>query len=150
MIRSLWTGLYLGGPFEWAFLAVVETGSAGRIRRDESFDLPPVEKLRVPRIGPEQVIGDHASRLSAEPPIDGGVEELVEMVVRKWLAAKLGDALEPPAIGEKDQKDRSGRHPGHVGDQVADRAAAGRVGDDEDVALLQVALGRRRERAGAQ
>ena len=82
--------------------------------------------------------------------IDGGVEELVEMVVRKRFFAELGNALEPPAIGEKDQKHRRGRHPGHVRDQVADGAAAGRVGDDEDVALLQVALGRRRERAGAQ
>ena len=34
-----------------------------------------VEHLGVARVGPEQVVGDRAARLRAEPAVDGGVEE---------------------------------------------------------------------------
>src|SRR6266852_5080035 len=110
------------------------------------------------------MVADDADRAAAEPDrfggadegrehdagIDRGVEELVEVIVRERLAAKLGDALKAPAIGEKNQEDGRNDDPWHIGDQLADGPAHSAVADNEDVALLQVALRGRRERAGAE
>src|SRR5207302_3446304 len=110
-----------------------------------------------------RMVADDADRAAAEPDrfggadegcehdagVDGRVEELVEVIVRERLAAKLGDPLQAPAIGEKDQEDRRGDDPRHIGDQLANRSARRVVTDNDNVALLQVALRRRRERAGA-
>src|SRR5262249_55657729 len=54
------------------------------------------------------------------------------------------------SIGEEDEKGRSVVDPGHIGDRSDDRPANGHIVDDENVALLKIALRRRREGTGAE
>ncbi len=110
------------------------------------------------------VIADGADRAAAEPGGLGGadegrqhdrrighrVEKQIEVIVREWLVAHLGDRRHAGAVGDEHQERRRVRDPRHVGDGGRDRALHGLVVDDDDVALLQIALGRRRQRAGAQ
>jgi hypothetical protein len=111
-----------------------------------------------------RMIADHADRAAAEPDgfgrdregrkrqrgIDRRVEEQVEMIVRKRLAALLGDVGQAPAVGQEDQEYRRLAYPRHVGDEIRDRAPFGRLANDQDIALLQIALRRRRKRASTE
>jgi hypothetical protein len=108
------------------------------------------------------MIADHADRAGAESDRIGGadearqhdpgvhrcVEELVEVVVRKRLAAHARDFRQPPSVREEHQE--RGRRPDErlIGNEIGDGVLIG-FAHDEDVCLLQVALARRRQRAGA-
>ena len=78
------------------------------------------------------------------------IEKLVEMIVRKRLVVEFCQHRQPFAVGDEHQEGRRVHDPRHVGNGRDDAGTDCRVGDDDDVALLQVALGRRRKRAGAQ
>ena len=54
------------------------------------------------------------------------------------------------SVGKEDEKGRGVVDPGHVGNRSDDRVAKGKIVDDKNVALLKIALRRRREGAGAQ
>jgi hypothetical protein len=69
-----------------------------------------------------------------------GVEEQIEMIVRKRFASHGRDLREPPAIGEKHQKRRRLRNPRHVGNERSNRVLPGFVSHHHDVGLLEVAL----------
>jgi hypothetical protein len=56
----------------------------------------------------------------------------------------------PAVVGAHDQQRRSGGQPVHAGDQRVEALAHRLVLDDHDIALLQVALARRRQGGGAQ
>ena len=72
------------------------------------------------------------------------IEEQVEMVIGKRLAAQGGNRRHPAAIGDEDEKGRSIGDPGHVADGIGDAALHHLVIDNDDVALLQVTLRRSR------
>ena len=72
------------------------------------------------------------------------------MIVRERLAAQFGDCRQPPPVGEEDQEGRRLADPRHVRDQARRfRARDFGVLDHHDIALLQIALRGRRQRAGA-
>ncbi len=110
-----------------------------------------------------RMIADHADRAGAEPDrvgggekrrqhdagIDRGIEELVEMVVGKRLAAHVRNFRQPPSARQENEKRGRGADERLIRDQIGDNVLLGLFQDD-DVGLLEVALRRRRQRAGAK
>ena len=78
------------------------------------------------------------------------IEEEIEVIVRKRFASHRRYLRQPPSIGEKHQKSRRLRDPGHVRNERCDRALPGPVAHHQDIGLLQVALGGSRQRASAE
>ena len=116
----------------------------------------PVDQVRVvadladrARAQPDRFGGVHASR-QRDRGVAHRVEEEVEVVVGERLVAHRRHAPHARAIGAEHEERRRCANPGHVRQRVRDGRARRRIGDVNDVPLLEIALRRRRERAGAQ
>ncbi len=89
-----------------------------------SISLTFAEWSRITLIGqvpkPDRV-GGAQERRQHDAGIDRGVEELIEMIVRKRLAAHLGDFRQPPAVRQEHQERRRGADERLVRDEIGDR-----------------------------
>ena len=72
------------------------------------------------------------------------------MIVGERLAAHTRQLRRACSVGQEHHQHRRVREPGHVGHERDQRLPLIRCGEDQDVGLLQIALGRRREGAGTQ
>ena len=109
--------------------------------------------LRITLIGQQPSPADFGREnegLQRQGGIDRGVEEALERAVGDGLAAKLPDALETARVAEKDEEHRRGADPGHRREQLADAGALAGVEHAQDGRLLEVGLGGRAERRGAE
>jgi hypothetical protein len=103
---------------------------------------------------PHRLRGDDECR-QRDAGIDGGIEERIEVVVGERLAApsRAADAAGGCCRRTRAGRVRPGIHScakGPVESKGIDAAADAGILDDDDVALLQVALGRGRKRQCAQ
>jgi len=94
-------------------------------------------------------LGSEDQRAEQNPGIEGGVEEGVEMIVGEGVAAQRVDRPLPGVVGADDEQDGRPLYPGVAGKPRLDRGALRRIGDKDDVGLLQVGLRRSGEDGGA-
>ncbi len=76
--------------------------------------------------------------------IDRRIEEQIEMVVRERLAAHRRELRRAAAVGEEDEEHRRLDEPWHFRKQRGDGMALSFVANNQNIALLQIALCRRR------
>ncbi len=88
--------------------------------------------------------------LHSQGRIDGGVQKGIQMIVGKLVFAKLAQFANAPGIATKQQEYRAGTDPAHFRHQFSNGAPLARILYPDDGALLQIRLGRRRERTGIQ
>src|SRR6185312_2717370 len=105
-----------------------------------------------------RMVADHADRAAAQTHglrrlrdaceynggVDRGIEEQIEVVVRERLAAHGGELRCAATVGEDDEDDRRLDEPRHFRKQASDGMALSFVANNQNIALLKIALCRRR------